>query len=50
MSGLSIAEKLRSWIGSRAFRAFLWANRTTAEKYWEEVYQIEKAHKEHRAI
>lgn len=44
MGNLSAIEIVRSWIGSLSFRVFLWANRTTAERYWEEVYQIEKHH------
>lgn len=44
MGPAKILERLRSWIGSRAFRMFIWANRTTNEKYWREVYEIEKAY------
>jgi hypothetical protein len=45
MGNLSIIESVRARIGFVAFNLFLWANRTTAEKYWSEVCDIENLHR-----
>lgn len=45
MNPMNLFESARNWVGGRAFRVFLWASRTTAERYWGEVYTIEHAYR-----
>ena len=33
----SLFQIIREWIGGIAFSVFLWANRMTAEEYWNEI-------------
>ena len=39
----NIFDMLRNLIGSISWKLFLWANRTTAEEYWKEIFEQEKA-------
>lgn len=39
MGDLSIWWRIKEWIGSLAWRVFLWANETTEEKYLAGDYQ-----------
>jgi hypothetical protein len=36
----TIADVIRRWIGSAAWRVFLWANRQTEEQYWRHLDEI----------
>ena len=37
MGELSMWQAVKAWIGSLAWRVFIWANDTTEEKYWQEI-------------
>jgi len=38
----SLWQKIRQAIGSCAWRVFLWSNKITQEKYWNEIYEQER--------
>ena len=46
MGKASILEKLRQFIGSIAWRVFLWSISSTEEIYWEDIYEQERRRKE----
>lgn len=39
--------KIKYFISSVAFKAFLWASDTTEERYWSDIYEQEKLFKEY---
>jgi len=41
--GDSLLFRIKGWIGSAAWRVFLWANETNAEDYWSYIYEQERA-------
>lgn len=46
MNKQSLWKKFKQFIASIGWNLFMWGNETTPEKYWEEIYQQEKAHNE----
>ena len=46
MGKLSILTRLRLWIGSIGWRMFIWGVDTTEEKYWNDIYELEKSFRE----
>ena len=48
MGKLSILTRLRLWIGSIGWRMFIWGADTTEEKYWDDIYELEKIRREEK--
>jgi hypothetical protein len=48
MGKLSILTQLRLWIGSIGWRMFIWGSDTTEEKYWNDIYELEKSFREQK--
>ena len=48
MGKLSILTRLRLWIGSIGWRMFIWGADTTEEKYWDDIYELEKMRREQK--
>jgi len=48
MGKLSILTRLRLWIGSIGWRMFIWGADTTEEKYWDDIYELEKLRREQK--
>jgi hypothetical protein len=48
MGKLSILTRLRLWIGSIGWRMFIWGVDTTEEKYWDDIYELEKLRREQK--
>ena len=48
MGKLSILTRLRSWIGFIGWRMFIWGADTTEEKYWDDIYELEKMRREQK--
>mgnify|MGYP001575279770 CR=1 FL=1 len=46
----SLIIRLKEWIASIGWKLFIWGNSTTQEKYWEEIYEQEKAFKKEEEI
>lgn len=46
MGSLSIKNKIKEFIASVGWRLFLWGNSMTAEEYWSQIYEQEKAYRE----
>jgi len=42
MGSRTLFEEIKCWVGSWAFRLFLWSVDRTAEQYFYEIYQQEK--------
>jgi len=43
MGKITIIQGLKQWIAGIGWRLFLWGNNTTAEEYWKQIYEQEKA-------
>ena len=48
MGKLSILTRFRLWIGSIGWRMFIWGADTTEEKYWDDIYELEKMRREQK--
>jgi hypothetical protein len=48
MGKLSILTRLRLKIGSIGWRMFIWGVDTTEEKYWDDIYELEKLRREQK--
>ena len=48
MGKLSILTRFRLWIGSIGWRMFIWGADTTEEKYWDDIYELEKLRREQK--
>jgi len=48
MGKLSILTRFRLWIGSIGWRMFIWGADTTEEKYWNDIYELEKLRREQK--
>ena len=48
MGKLSILTRLRLWIGFIGWRMFIWGADTTEEKYWDDIYELEKMRREQK--
>ena len=48
MGKLSILTRLRLKIGSIGWRMFIWGADTTEEKYWDDIYKLEKLRREQK--
>ena len=48
MGKLRILTRLRLWIGSIGWRMFIWGADTTEEKYWDDIYELEKLRREQK--
>jgi hypothetical protein len=48
MGKLSILTRLRLKIGSIGWRIFIWGVDTTEEKYWDDIYELEKMRREQK--
>ena len=46
MKRLSIIARIKLYIGSIAWKLFLWGNGFTEEEYWERIYEQEKRFRE----
>lgn len=46
MEKQNLIKRIKQLMAGIGFRLFIWANETTEEQYWEEIYQQEKALKE----
>jgi hypothetical protein len=44
---LPLFERFKEKIASIGWKLFLWGNDLTAEDYWQQIYEQEKAHTEH---
>ena len=48
MGKLSILTRLRLWIGFIGWKMFIWGADTTEEKYWDDIYELEKLRREQK--
>ena len=48
MGKLSILTRLRLKIGAIGWRMFIWGADTTEEKYWDDIYELEKMRREQK--
>ena len=48
MGKLSILTRLRLWIGFIGWKMFIWGADTTEEKYWDDIYELEKMRREQK--
>jgi len=48
MGKLSILTRLRLKIGSIGWKMFIWGVDTTEEKYWDDIYELEKMRRERK--
>ncbi len=48
MGKLSILTRLRLWIGFIGWKMFIWGVDTTEEKYWDDIYELEKMRREQK--
>jgi hypothetical protein len=48
MGKLSILTRLRLKIGSIGWKMFIWGVDTTEEKYWDDIYELEKLRREQK--
>ena len=48
MGKLSILTQLRLWIGFIGWKMFIWGADTTEEKYWDDIYELEKMRREQK--
>ncbi len=48
MGKLSILTQLRLWIGFIGWKMFIWGADTTEEKYWNDIYELEKLRREQK--
>jgi hypothetical protein len=48
MGKLSILTRLRLKIGVIGWRMFIWGADTTEEKYWDDIYELEKLRREQK--
>jgi len=48
MGKLSILTRLRLKIGPIGWRIFIWGADTTEEKYWDDIYELEKMRREQK--
>lgn len=46
MGKFTLLERLRYWIAGIGFRVFIWGNQTTENDYLNQVYEVEKIHRE----
>jgi hypothetical protein len=48
MNKQTILTRLRLWVGSIGWKLFIWGADTTEEKYWDDIYEIEKSRREQK--
>ncbi len=48
MGKLSMLTRLRLKIGSIGWKMFIWGADTTEEKYWDDIYELEKLRREQK--
>ena len=48
MGKLSMLTRLRLWIGFIGWKMFIWGADTTEEKYWDDIYELEKMRREQK--
>jgi hypothetical protein len=48
MGKLSILTRLRLWVGHIGWKMFIWGVDTTEEKYWNDIYELEKLRREQK--
>ena len=48
MGKLSILTRLRLWVGYIGWKMFIWGADTTEEKYWDDIYELEKLRREQK--